>query len=146
MMARTTKQLRSRDALRRVATVAGWIIAPLPMTSAISINIESAAGKSFGWLAAALTGVILAALFIEAARHSRAWAGRIGWLALGLIFTAANFANALSNATHTSDGRSDHRKQQIQADSDRSSQRERLSQRRKAQVQLAGEDSPDAIE
>jgi hypothetical protein len=62
------------------------------------------------------------------------------------MFTLGNWVNALSNATMTSDHRSDHRRQEIQASNDRSSQRSQLSQRRQAQVQLAGEDSPDAIE
>lgn len=133
----------------RAATVAPWVVALVPIVPALLINIEQTSDKSPAWFTLAIVGIFMAAGFTESALRSFRDRERVCGLlfALGaMVAVAANLQNALTNASHVSDGRSDARRSEITASERRTAQLSRLLIRREAQVAIAGEQPPEVLE
>lgn len=144
--AKASKTTIPRQAI--LATVAA-LVAPLPLIPAVLVNLESAAGASYAWVACAVATVIMSAVFVEVSKL--AWMDRrwfMGWMFFlaGFACLVGNLNNALVNASATSDHRSDHRAKII-ADAEKArSQRSQWSQSRIEQSRIAGEIAADVIE
>lgn len=129
----------------QLATLATYALATLPILPALKLNIEQSAGKSAGWLLAAIVFIGLASAAMEAARHAD---GSLRWglVLLGSFFMCINILNALANATNDSDHRSDHRRAIIAAASERENQVAAGRRRRAELAKIAGEVPPATLE
>lgn len=149
-----TTQRRTRDhratlgrsrLITQLPTLATYAVATLPILPALLINIELAQGKSGAWMTVAIGMVVLAAVSAEGARLAGGWL-RFMCALLAAVLTFCNVLNAATSATSHTDQKSDLRRAMIAAAGDREKAVARQSQRREAQVRIAGEVAPATIE
>jgi hypothetical protein len=128
---------------RRFATLAAPILAILawclPMAPAIIINVDWSGRTPIGWSLAAIVGIILAAVFVEASRHVRQWYIRLLLIGLTILGMHVNMLVAMKTASVASDDDRNARETRILAASRASSQSSQSSHRRDALVAIAGE-------
>ncbi len=129
-----------------LAVASAWA---LPMLPAVRINLDAAAGQGTAWTTFAIASIAFAAVCVEicvTSAESRHY-GRIAlYGSLGLLFTGLNVLNAIGNAATHSDHSRDDRSSQIERKQRLARMREQWSQGRKAQFDIAGDATPDAIE
>ena len=123
----------------RAKILAGYILAAMPMVPALIVNPDWMGHTALGWKLAAVGGIVVAAIFVEAGRHVRPWYYGLMLLLFGLFGTYCNSLVAMKNASHASEGDAHARKTHNLAAKTTSSQSSQSSERRSALVALAGE-------
>lgn len=132
-MARKSATIRNHTLSKGAAI----IVAGFPLAPAIMVNVETAANGSLGWTLAAIGSVVMAAVFIHAARTARS----ILFALAGIACFAGNLQNAIINASAVSDHRATDRRMMISDASKAKAQRELWTQSRNQQAITAGNTS-----
>lgn len=122
----------------RFATLAKFILAPLPLIPAIVINIDWSGKTPLGWVLAAIAGIIIAAVFFEASRKVE-WHTVMPLVAAAFVGMYVNMSVAMKAASVASEDDRNAREIRILAANKASSQSSPSSQRRVALVAIAGE-------
>ena len=85
----------------RLGILAKYILAALPMVPALAINIDWSGKTAPAWVLAAVFGIILAPVIIEASRHARPWYVGIFLLVVGVFGMYVNGLVAMKTASIT---------------------------------------------
>jgi hypothetical protein len=123
-----------------------YVLAALPMLPALAINVDWSGKTSAAWVLAAVAGIILAPVIIEASRHARSWYVGIFLMFVGVFGMYVNGLVAMKTASITSEDEKTRRKNENIRAEQASSQSSQTSQRRSELVKLAGEEPPEVYE
>ena len=124
------------------ANLAKHILAASPMVPALLVNVDWFGVTPLGWKLAAIFGIVVASLFIEASRHARPWHTALLLLCAGLFGCYCNMLLAMKNASHASEDDLHLRKTHNLAVSTASSQSSQWSVERLAAIKVARGDGP----
>ncbi len=128
------------------ATILKGFLCLLPLAPALRINLEAASGQGAAWTTFAIGSVLASAVFIEVSLTGRGFARSIVFGLLGAFFLCLNILNAIGLAATASDNFRDNRSTQIEHKNRIAALRSQLSQSRKSQFEIAGEETPAGIE
>lgn len=123
---------------RPILACAKLTLASLPLVPAIAVNVDWSGKVSFAWSLASVGGIVMAAVFFEAARHVR-WRWAIALMCTAVFLMYSNMLVAIKTASVASEGDRNARETRILAANSVSSQSSQSSQRRTALVAIAGE-------
>jgi len=121
-------------------------LAPAGLYPAIKINLEAVSGQESGWQAAAVWSVIFCAICFELVHRVKSWKKAAALAAVGLILLLSNCQTAIENSANHTGGISDERSHQAEAKADAKRQVAELEARRRAQADIAKEETAAAID
>jgi len=141
-----TATMKRNEAATIGATIAKAAICVLPISPAVRVNLDGAAGQGEAWTIFAIGSVIAGAVFIELCLEGRGLARSALFAALATFFVSLNVLNAIGNAASHSDVARDVASSQAEKKGRIVARRLELSQGRKEQAIVAGAATSESIE
>src|SRR5271157_839576 len=141
-----TATMKRNEAATIGATIAKAAICVLPISPAVRVNLDGAAGQGEAWTIFAIGSVLAGAVFIELCLEGRGVVRSALFAMLATFFVSLNVLNAIGNAASHSDVARDVASSQRSQKQRLDDRRNELSQGRKEQATVAGAATPESVE